>query len=122
MCYIFLICLSGCYDRKEQLGCFYELAEAYDLGYLSSEDIEKLYDNYNDGYTLKLFIKENRIIKDDYLKSFYNKYFTNRYQIEIKEYYGTYNGCKVMVVGEYKFTSVDYPLLVWYSDKTQSCT
>lgn len=99
--------LCSCNSNKKSFdGSFFSLDEAYELGYINNDDLSSIAYYFNSDKYPDIVPKEKNpsslskyeeyIIKYLYLK---NERVNHGYQIEdinIRKYYGTYNGCVVI--------------------------
>ena len=117
--------LSGC-KKRQAIGKFYTLQEAYELGFLSENDLKSIA-YYNNGgrannenkieedfvpdplnpKTIPADIQKN--IKSDYI--YYNESLDNKTkesEVKIKYYYGKYNNCYIVILqGPFSYTADD---------------
>ena len=107
--------LSGC-KKRQAIGKFYTLQEAYEQGFLSENDLKNIayYNNggraNNEDKIEEDFIPEplnpksipadiQKNIKSDYI--YYNEKLDNKTkdsEVKIDDYYGEYNNCYVVIL------------------------
>jgi len=114
MVFILSITLIGC---KKNIGKIYGLKEAYELNYLTKEDLKSIayyYNGFDDsGFTPKpknpksISKRNEKLIKKAYLYDELKNPKLGIKKISIYKYYGTYNGCIVIGVTD-TYNCYDY--------------
>lgn len=109
--------LFGCKEEEGQMGKFYNLQEAYEQKLLSKDDLENIAYYYNrlDNNEFQPrpknppYINKNdeRIIKKVYLKEIINEPAKSIEEVNIYDYYGTYNECIVIGITD-SYNVYDY--------------
>lgn len=96
-------------DKEENVRTFYGLKEAYDNDWLKGEDLEKIaYFHYN-GNNEELHWENVNKVKKDYANQFAQNEMSSD-DVEIIKYYGTYNGCVIVII-DYK--NAQLPAYFW---------
>lgn len=106
--FITLICFAGC---NKPTGKFYSLEESYEKGLITVEQLQEIAEYHNDGKDCPTPLDDKiaNAIKETAASDTrkYEKYFeVKASEFTILHYYGNYNNCYVVMIGNPYF---DYP-------------